>query len=110
MDDRRREGKECLSDSGTVRSISLIDAEDGIGFSLARDTIDAGAEERYAPGAHRVAHHVIAGTGEVTDTASGQTWKLGPSVSFSAIPGANYWVRARSRLQCLRITSTALAD
>ena len=110
VDDLRQEGNEILSDSGQVRSVSLLDASDDIGFALARDTIDAGAEERFTPGPHRVAHHVIAGTGEVTDTASGQTWVLGPSVSFSAMPGADYWVRARSRLQYLRISSLAIPD
>ena len=101
----RREGKETLSESGQVRSVSLLEDIDEIGFGLTRDTMGAGLEERYSSGQHRVAHHVIAGTGEVTDTASGQTWALDPSVSFSAKTGTDYWVRARTRLQLLRISS-----
>ena len=105
VEERRREGKESLSESGLVRSVSLLEDDDNIGFGLARDTMDAGLEERYSAGQHRVAHHVIAGTGEVTNIVSGQTWALDPSVSFSAMPGNDYWIRARTRLQCLRISS-----
>ncbi|HLJ21388.1 MAG TPA: ectoine synthase, partial [Stellaceae bacterium] len=57
---------------------------------------------------HREANHILAGTGEVTDLSTGQSWKLEPGVAYNVGPRDRHRLRAVTALHLLSIFSPAL--
>jgi len=100
-DEMRRNGQEMLAANGHAHTIRMLTKADDIGFGFSDVHLDAGAEAILWYKHHWEANHIISGAGEVTDLASGQTWKLGPSMSYNVGPKDRHRLRAHTDIHLL---------
>ena len=103
VDEMRRAGNETITANGQVREIHLLTRDDDVGFGLSDVRLAGGGEAVYRNELHRAAHHIISGTGEVTDITTGRTWPLGPSVACNVGPEDHIRVCAHTDMHFLRI-------
>jgi L-ectoine synthase len=57
---------------------------------------------------HWEANHILAGTGEVTDLTTGESWPLEPGVAYNVGPRDRHRLLAHNDLHLLSIFSPAL--
>lgn len=65
------------------RSRRFLRRDDGVNFSLHVTELDAGAELELEYANHFEANYCIAGTGDVTDVASGKVYPLAPGTMYT---------------------------
>lgn len=65
------------------RSRRFLRRDDGVNFSMHLTELDAGTELELEYSNHFEANYCIAGTGEVTDVATGQVYRLGPGTMYT---------------------------
>jgi L-ectoine synthase len=102
-DTLRRAGQELIAANGRARTIRMLTKSDGIGFGFSDVHFDAGAEAALWYKHHWEANHILSGTGEVTDLASGQTWPLEPSMSYNVGPKDRHRVRAYTDIHLISV-------
>ena len=91
------------------RSLRLLRRDDGVNFSLHLTEIDAGSELELEYANHFEANYCIAGTGEVTDVASGQVHRLDPGTMYTLDQHDRHILRAKSPMTLLCVFWPALA-
>jgi L-ectoine synthase len=102
-DEMRRAGKEMIAANGQVRTVRMLTKADGLGFGFSDVHLAAGAEATLWYKHHWEANHIISGTGEVTDLATGQSWKLEPSMAYNVGPKDRHRVRAHSDIHLVSV-------
>ncbi len=108
-DEMRRAGEEVTTADGQVRTIRMLTDADGVGFGFSDVRLAAGADVTWQNGHHWQANHIISGSGEVTDMTTGQSWALGPSVSYNVGPKDRCRVKADTDVHLLSVSSPLLA-
>jgi L-ectoine synthase len=103
VDEMRTAGKEMVVASGRARTIRMLTQADDVGFGLSDVHIDAGAEAILWYKHHWEANHILAGTGEVIDLTTGETWKLEPGVAYNVGPRDRHRLRASTDLHLLSL-------
>jgi L-ectoine synthase len=93
-DEMRAAGKEFVVANGKARTIRMLTQVDNVGFSLSDVHLDAGAEAVLWYKHHWEANHIVAGTGEVTDLATKQSWQLKPGTAYFVGPKDRHRLRA----------------
>ena len=91
------------------RSRRLLSRDDGVNFSLHLTEIDTGSELELEYANHFEANYCIAGTGEVTDVASGQVHRLDPGTMYTLDQHDRHILRAKSPMTLLCVFWPALA-
>ena len=91
------------------RSRRLLRRDDGVNFSLHLTEIDAGSELELEYANHFEANYCIAGTGEVTDVASGQVHRLDSGTMYTLDQHDRHILRAKSPMTLLCVFWPALA-
>src|SRR5262245_51207007 len=94
--DMRRARKEMTVADGQTRTLRMLTRADGLGFGFSDLHLAAGAEAILWYKHHWEANHVIAGSGEVTDFATGQTWQLAPGMGYNVGPKDRHRLRAHT--------------
>jgi L-ectoine synthase len=102
-DEMRRAGKEMIAANGQARTVRMLTKADGLGFGFSDVHLAAGAEAILWYKHHWEANHIISGTGEVTDLATGQTWKLEPSMAYNVGPKDRHRVRAYTDIHLVSV-------
>ena len=95
-DAMRRAGAEMSAANRQARTLRMLTKADGLDFGFSDVHLAAGAEATLWYKHHWEANHVISGTGAVTDVASGQTWKLEPSMGYNVGPKDRHRLRAHT--------------
>ncbi len=108
VDEMRRAGREMFAADGQARTIRMLTKSDGVGFGFSDVRLAAGAEAAFWYKHHRQANHIISGSGEVTNLATGQTWELGPSMAYCVGPEDRHRVRAHTDMHLLSMFSPPL--
>ena len=103
VDEMRAAGKEMITANGQARTIRMLTKTDGIGFGFSDVRLAAGAEAILWNKHHWQANHIISGSGEVTDTTTGQTWELGPSMAYNVGPKDRHRVCANTDIHLLSV-------
>jgi quercetin dioxygenase-like cupin family protein len=107
-DEMRAAGEEIIVANGQARTLRMLTKADDIGFGLSDVHLDAGAEAVLWYKHHWEANHILAGTGEVTDLTTGESWTLEPGMAYNVGPRDRHRVRARSALHLLSVFSPSL--
>ena len=103
VDEMRRAGKEMVIANGQARTVRMLTTADGLGFGFSDVHLAAGAEAILWYKHHWEANHILSGTGEVTDLATGQTWKLGPSMGYNVGPKDRHRLRAHTDIHLVSV-------
>ena len=107
-DSLRAAGKEMVVANGAARTVRMLTQADDIGFGLSDVHLDPGAEAVLWYKHHWEANHILAGSGEVTDLSTGDSWKLEPGVAYNVGPRDRHKLRAITSLHLLSVFSPAL--
>jgi L-ectoine synthase len=108
VDEMRAAGKEMVVANGGARTLRMLTKADDVGFGLSDVRLKAGAESVLWYKHHWEANHILAGTGEVTDLTSGQSWKLEPGMAYCVGPRDRHKLSASTDLHLLSFFSPAL--
>lgn len=107
-DEMRAAGKELVVAGGKARTIRMLTQADNVGFGLSDVHFDAGAEAVLWYKHHWEANHILAGTCEVTDLTTKQSWRLTPSMAYYVGPKDRHKLRAITDVHLLSVFSPAL--
>jgi len=77
-----KDGPRAVSDARWT-SVRMLLANDGMGFSFHITTIAAGSEHTFHYRNHFESVYCIAGTGTITDLATGETHEIRPGVMYA---------------------------
>jgi L-ectoine synthase len=102
-DEMRAAGKELVVANGGARTLRMLTQADDVGFGLSDVHLEPGADAVLWYKHHWEANHILAGTGEVTDLATGQSWKLEPGVAYNVGPRDRHRLRAATALHLLSV-------
>lgn len=83
---------QLLANSRSTSVRMLVKADD-LGFGFSSVKAPAGGENILWYKNHWEANHIISGVGEITELATGKTWKLEPGVSYTVGPEDRHRVR-----------------
>ena len=90
--------------AATARSlVQLVTKADEIGFSFSDVRLKAGAEGTLWYKHHWEGNHVVAGTGDVTDLTTGQSWKLAPGTMYNVGPKDRHRIRCTEDMQIISV-------
>lgn len=104
----RAAGEEKVSATGNSKIIRMLTQADGVGFSLSDVRVTAGAESALWYKHHWEANHILSGTLEVEDLATGTIWTLEPEMIYCVGPKDRHKIRARTAVHLLSIFCPAL--
>src|SRR6185437_12463218 len=104
----RAAGKEMVVAGGKARTIRMLTQADEVGFGFSDVHLDAGAETTLWYKHQWEANHILTGTAEVTELATGKTWQLGPGTAYNVGPRDRHRLRAVSDLHLVSIFSPPL--
>lgn len=107
-DEMRAAGKELVVAGGKARTIRMLTQADNVGFGLSDVHFDAGAEAVLWYKHHWEANHILAGTCEVTDLTTKQSWRLTPSMAYYVGPKDRHKLCAITDVHLLSVFSPAL--
>ena len=107
-DELRAAGKELVVAGGAARTIRMLTQSDQVGFGLSDVHFDAGAEAVLWYKHHWEANHILAGTCEVTDLTTKQSWRLTPSMAYYVGPKDRHKLCAITDVHLLSVFSPAL--
>jgi len=107
-DEMRAAGKELVVAGGKARSIRMLTQSDQVGFSLSDVHLDAGAEAVLWYKHHWEANHILAGTCEVTDVSTGQSYRLTSGMAYYVGPKDRHKLRAITDVHLLSVFSPPL--
>ncbi len=103
LDGLRSAGAEKVLCDGKVRSTRFLTATDGMGFAMSDVRLDAGLEQDLWYKNHWEANYVVAGTGHVEESGSGQTWPLEAGIIYTVGPKDRHRVVAESDVHIISI-------
>ncbi len=107
-DEMRAAGKELVVAGGKARSIRMLTKSDEVGFSLSDVHLHAGAEASLWYKHHWEANHILAGTCEVADLASGHVHRLTSGMAYYVGPKDRHKLKAVTDVHLLSIFSPPL--
>jgi len=107
-DQMRTAGKELVVANGGARTLRMLTQADDVGFGLSDVHLEPGADSILWYKHHWEANHILAGTGEVTDLSTGQSWNLEPGVAYNVGPRDRHRLRATTALHLLSVFSPPL--
>lgn len=107
VDGLRKQGREIGLSSG-ARTVRLLTAEDGMGFSLSDLTGSAGAKAALWYKNHWEANYIVSGQGAVTETATGKCWPLAPGTLYMVGPNDRHLVESAEGLRIISIFNPPL--
>jgi L-ectoine synthase len=93
-DEMRAAGKEFVVANGKARTIRMLTQADNVGFGLSDVHFAAGAEAVLWYKHHWEANHIVAGTCEVTDLTTKESWQLKPGMAYFVGPKDRHKLRA----------------
>jgi quercetin dioxygenase-like cupin family protein len=99
----RAAGKEISISHGRARTLRVITKADDVGFSLSDVYSVPGVDSTLWYRHHWEANHVLEGSCEVTDLASGQSWELEPGMAYFVGPKDCHRLRSNSDMRLLSI-------
>jgi quercetin dioxygenase-like cupin family protein len=102
-DEMRAVGREMIVANGQARTLRMLTRADGVGCGFSDVHFTAGAETTLWYKHHWEANHIIAGSGLVTDLGTGQSWPLGPGVSYNVGPKDRHRLRADTDLHLVSV-------
>lgn len=102
-DEMRAAGKELVVANGKARSIRMLTQSDDVGFSLSDVHLTAGAEATLWYKHHWEANHIVAGTAEVTELATGRSWRLTSGMAYFVGPKDRHRLRASTDVHLLSV-------
>jgi L-ectoine synthase len=104
----RAAGQEMIFADGRDRTLRMLVQADGVGFGFSDVHFAAGADTVIWFKHHWEANHILAGSFEVTDLTSGQSWRLGPGMAYNVGPKDRHRLRALSDVHLVSIFCPAL--
>jgi L-ectoine synthase len=102
-DEMRAQGREIVVANGKARTIRMLTQADNVGFGLSDVHFEAGAEAVLWYKHHWEANHILAGTCEVTDLTTKQSWRLTPSMAYYVGPKDRHKLRAITDVHLLSV-------
>ena len=108
MEQVREEGKALTLARGDVRVVRMLNAEDGLGFSLSRTSVKEGCIQELWYKNHWEANLILEGVLEVTDHASGESHNLGQGDVYCVGPTDKHRLVARSQVELVCIFNPPL--
>jgi len=103
VDEMSRAGQEILVANGRVRTLRMLTQADEVGFGFSDVHLATGAEAVLWYKHHWEANHILSGTGEVTDLATDQTWKLEPGMAYNVGPADRHRLLAHTDMHLVSI-------
>ncbi|HKF70925.1 MAG TPA: ectoine synthase [Stellaceae bacterium] len=107
-DEMRAQGKELVAANGQARTIRMLTQADNVGFGLSDVHFDGGNEATLWYKHHWEANHILAGSAELTDLTTGQSWHLKPGMGYYVGPKDRHNLKAVTDLHILSIFSPPL--
>ena len=89
--------------NGQARTLRMLTKADDVGFGFSDVHFSAGAETVLWYKHHWEANHILAGTGLVTELATGRSWKLEPGVSYNVGPKDRHSLRADTAMHLVSV-------
>ena len=86
LDQFRAAGKEAVVAHGKVRTVRLLTAPDGLGFSLSDVSASGGSESELWYKNHWEANYVVSGEAKVNDLTRDLSWELAPGSLYCVGP------------------------
>lgn len=108
-DEMRAAGGEMVVANGNARTLRMLTASDGVGFSFSDVHFDAGASAELWYRHHWEANHILSGSGVVEDLTTGERWDLEPGTLYNVGPKDRHRVSAHSDLHYLSVFCPPLA-
>ena len=108
VDEMRAAGKEMIVANGQARTIRMLGATDGLGFSFSDVHFDAGAVAELWYKHHWESNHILSGTGQVEDLSTGESWELAPGMLYNVGPKDRHRVTAETDIHLLSVFSPPL--
>ena len=102
------EGNAFLFSDGNVRVVRMLNAADGLGFSLSRTSVRQGTEQDLWYKNHWEANLVLAGTLDVIDKTSGEKFTLGQGDVYCVGPDDPHELVAQTDVELLCIFNPPL--
>jgi len=103
IEQMRQAGDEMVVANGQARVVRALKKSDGLGFSF--------SDVKFAPGAttvlwykhHWETNYIIAGTGQVDDLTTGQSWALEPDMTYNVGPKDRHRLSAQTDLHLVSV-------
>ena len=105
----RDAGHEKVVANGEARTIRMLTADDGMGFSLSDVRLEAGARATLWYKHHWEANLVVGGRGRVTDSDTGREWPLDYGTMYLVGPKDRHILEADEDLHVLSVFSPPLS-
>jgi L-ectoine synthase len=102
-DEMRAAGQELTVAGGQARTLRMLTQADEVGFSFSDVHTKAGSDATLWYKHHWEANHIVSGTGELTELATGKTWKIEPGMAYNVGPRDRHRLRALTDLHILSI-------
>jgi L-ectoine synthase len=102
-EEMRAAGAEMTVANGQARTLRMLTKADDVGFGFSDVHFSAGAETVLWYKHHWEANHILAGTGLVTELATGRSWKLEPGVSYNVGPKDRHRLRADTAMHLVSV-------
>lgn len=107
LEDLKAQGR-YAENPGVWTSSRYLLRDDDVGFSMTQTTVAAGSEQLMEYKNHVEANLVIDGRGEVTDTATGEIYELGPGVMYTLDKNERHLLRALTEMRLVCVFTPAL--
>jgi len=107
-DEMRQMGHELVAANGQARTLRMLTQADDVGFGFSDVHLIAGAEATLWYKHHWEANHILAGSAELTDLTTRQTWQLKPGMGYYVGPKDRHKLKAVTDLHILSIFSPPL--
>ena len=104
----RAAGREKVVADGSARTVRMLLKEDRVGFTMCDVNLAAGNRNVLWYKNHWEANYVLAGTGDVADLTSGESWPLAPGTMYCVGPDDRHAMHAETDLHLLSIFCPAL--
>ena len=108
LDELRADGHEKVVAGGSARTVRMLTAADGMGFSMSDAILDAGEENLLWYKNHWEANYVLEGEAEVVDLGTGRAHPLAPGTLYVVGPDDRHSVRTRTDLRVISVFNPPL--
>ena len=108
LDELRTAGHEKVVAGGTARTVRMITAADGMGFSLSDVSLDANLQNELWYKNHWEANYILEGEADVVDIGTGETHHVAPGTLYVVGPDDRHSVRTCTELHAISIFNPPL--
>ncbi|MEE8533006.1 MAG: ectoine synthase [Alphaproteobacteria bacterium] len=108
VEELRAAGREKVVAGGSARSVRMLLEEDGVGVTIADVNLAAGNENVLWYKHHWEANYMLAGSGEVCDLTTGESWPLEPGTMYCVGPPDRHSMHAHTDLHLVSVFCPAL--